>query len=254
MNAQYASIMKINEDINRQLTNFEAQRNRVTTLEQSFNRMIALSNTIDDRINSLNNTSDDLQSMEVAVRNFNDKLQHISEQYERLEKKDEVVERIRNDVDSQFDKLKELEQRLTNCNRQAVSLPQEIKEVQANVDKILQNGPKITTAIGRLESLDTIISDTEKRIETLNSVQSGIKKTQLDLEGINRDVSNKFSVLQKMTQQELSKKPSAKGNSLNPQTNEMVRQLKREGWRIPEIAEKLKLTENEVDLILQLPE
>ena len=57
-----------------------------------------------------------------------------------------------------------------------------------------------------------------------------------------------------MTQQELSKKPSAKGNSLNPQTNEMVRQLKREGWRIPEIAEKLKLTENEVDLILQLPE
>ena len=58
-----------------------------------------------------------------------------------------------------------------------------------------------------------------------------------------------------MTQSDLTKKQSkAKGNVITPQTNDMIRQLKREGWRIPEIAEKLKLTENEVDLILQLPE
>ena len=254
MNVQYNSILKINEEINHQLAGMEAQKNRVISIEQQFNKMLALSNTIDDRIQSLNTTSDDLQSMEVTVRNYNDKLQHVSEQYVRLEKKDEVINRIKTDVDSQFEKLKELEQRLTNCNRQAVSLPQEIKEVQANVDKILQHGPKITTAIGRLETLDGIIEDTEKRIEALNSVQNGIQKTQLDLDGINREASNKFKILQTMTQQDLSKKPKARGNTINPQTNEMVRQLIREGWRIPEIAEKLHLTENEVDLISQLPE
>ena len=118
----------------------------------------------------------------------------------------------------------------------------------------MQNGPKITTAIGRLENLDSIINDTEKRIEALNSVQNGIKKTQLDLEGINRDVDNKFNILQKMTQQELSKKPRSKENVINPQINETVRTLKRKGWTIAEIAENVKLTENEVDLILQLPE
>ena len=254
MNVQYTSILKINEDINRQLSGMEAQKNRVVSLEQQFGKMMALSSTIDDRILSLNTTKDDLQSMEVTVRNYNDRLQQISEQYERLDKKDEVVTRIMTDVDNQFEKLKELEQRLTNCNRQAVSLPQEIKEVQANVDKILQSGPKITTAIGKLETLDSIITDTEKRIETLNSVQNGIKKTQLDLEGINRDVDNKFNILQKMTQQELTKRPRAKENVINPQINETVRTLKRKGWTIAEIAENVKLTENEVDLILQLPE
>jgi predicted nucleic acid-binding Zn-ribbon protein len=202
----------------------------------------------------LNTTSDDLQAMEVTVRNYNDRLQYVSEQYEKLDKKDEVLNRIKTDVDSQFEKLKDLEQRLTNCNRQAVSLPQEIKEVQNSVDRILQNGPKITDAIGRLEKLDSIIEDTDKRIETLNSVQNGIKKTQLDLEGINRDVDNKFNILQKMTQQELAKKPRAKENTINPQINETVRTLKRKGWTIAEIAENVKLTENEVDLILQLPE
>ena len=57
-----------------------------------------------------------------------------------------------------------------------------------------------------------------------------------------------------MTQQELAKKPRAKENTINPQINETVRTLKRKGWTIAEIAENVKLTENEVDLILQLPE
>ena len=57
-----------------------------------------------------------------------------------------------------------------------------------------------------------------------------------------------------MTQQELAKKPRSKGNTINPQINETVRALKQKGWTIPEIAENVKLTENEVDLILQLPE
>jgi predicted nucleic acid-binding Zn-ribbon protein len=192
--------------------------------------------------------------MEVTVRNYNDRLQYVSEQYERLEKKDEVVNRIKTDVDSQFEKLKDLEQRLTNCNRQAVSLPQEIKEVQNNVDKILQNGPKITDAIGRLESLDSIIADTEKRIDALNSVQTGIKKTELDLQGLSRDVDNKFKVLNQMTKQDLAKNPNKKSAGINPRTSEAIRQLKRQGWTIAEIAKQLELTENEVDLVLQLPE
>ncbi len=192
--------------------------------------------------------------MEVTVRNYNDRLQHVSEQYERLEKKDEVINRIKTDVDSQFEKLKDLEQRLTNCNRQAVSLPQEIKEVQNSVDRILQNGPKITDAIGRLESLDAIIADTDKRIEALNSVTTGIKKTELDLNTLSRDVDKKFEVLNNITKQERAKSPSKRGNAINPQINESVRQLKRQGWTIADIAKRLNLTENEVDLILQLPE
>lgn len=254
MNAEYNSIIKINEDLDRQLTSFESQKTKVMNLEQQFARLISLSGTIDDRIMSLNTTKDDLQSMEVTVRNYNDRLQFVSEQYERLEKKDEVVSRIMADVDIQFDKLKELEQRLIDCNRQTVSLPQEIREVQSNVDKILQNGPKITTAIGKLENLESLITETENKIDTLNSVQNGLKKTELDLQTMSRDIDSKFNVLNQITKQDLASKPAAKNQTLTPQINESVRQLKHQGWTNAEIADKLKLSEIEVDLILQLPE
>ena len=192
--------------------------------------------------------------MEVTVRNYEDRLKEVSNQYERLEKKDEVVERIKTDIDSQFDKIKDLEKRLNDCNRQVVSLPQEIKDVQMNVDTILRNEPKISKAVEQLENLDDLITDTERRVETLNSVQNGIKKTELDLQGLSRDVNSKFKVLQQITKQDLEKNPSVRGNSISQQDNENVRLLKRQGWTIKEIAKSLNITEREVDLILQLPE
>ena len=164
------------------------------------------------------------------------------------------MERIKTDVDSQFDKIKDLEKRLNDCNRQVVSLPQEIKDVQMNVDAILRNEPKISKALEQLENLDSLIADTERRVETLNSVQNGIKKTELDLQGLSRDVNSKFKVLQQITKQDLEKNPSARGNSITQQVNENVRLLKRQGWTIKEIAKSLGITESEVDLILQLPE
>jgi DNA-binding NarL/FixJ family response regulator len=57
-----------------------------------------------------------------------------------------------------------------------------------------------------------------------------------------------------MTKQDLAKNPNKKSAGINPRTSEAIRQLKRQGWTIAEIAKQLELTENEVDLVLQLPE
>ena len=88
----------------------------------------------------------------------------------------------------------------------------------------------------------------------MSSVQTGLKKTELDLNTLSRDVDKKFKDLNDITKQDLAKNPNKMSNALNPQTSDSVRQLKRQGWTIADIAKRLELTENEVDLILQLPE
>ena len=71
---------------------------------------------------------------------------------------------------------------------------------------------------------------------------------------MSKDIDSKFNILNQITKQGMADKPSAKGPTLNPRTNEAVRELKRQGWKNSEIADKLNLSEIEVDLILQLPE
>ena len=254
--SQFGTLVKMNDDIANQITVFESQKVKLESLGASFANVSNMANQIDNQVHQLNATKDELQTMEVTVRNYNEKLQYLTEQYEKLDRKDEVLNRITKDVDTSFDRLKELEQRLTNANRQIVSLPNEIKEVQTNVDKILQNGPRITNAVTQLEKLDDLITQTNEQIENIQSTKGGIDKTVMNLSAMNREVEDKFKTLRQITETQIKNEPaSVKSSSgIAPAKRDMVRTLKRQGWTTVEIAKRVGMTENEVDLILQLPE
>ena len=251
---QYNSIIKLNEDMEKQISSIEQQKQRVTLLEQKFGQLFALSNRIDERIQSLNITSDDIGSMEVAVRDYKDKLDIVSQQYERLDKKEELVNRVLKDVDTSFANLKNMEQRIADCERQVTSLPNEIKSVQANVDRLLQSGPKITEAASKLQNLDSVLTETEKRMDTLQATNTGLKKTQLDQQVLQREINNKFDALHSITKNEVAKNKGPQDKSMPPSERETIRALKREGWTIQEIASRFKRTTTEIELLLELPE
>ena len=254
LSGQYDAICKMNEDIGRQLASVESQKNRVVMLEQQFDKLMALSGSIDERIGSFRATSDDLQTMEVSVRNYKDKLDQVSQQYERLEKKNEVIERVLKDVDVSYNQLKDIEQRLSDCSRKTQSLPLEIKDVQNNVDRILQSAPKISDAVGKINSLDTMIDQTEKRINDITNVQNGIKQTELNLQELSREVKVRYDGLHQLTKEEVSKNQRPKDAGIAPSERETIRALKRDGWSVKELASRFKRTETEIDLLLQLPD
>ena len=251
---QYNAIVRMNEEMERELGNIEQQKQRVTSLEQKFGQLFALSNTIDERIQALNTTTDDIGTMEVAVRDYTDKLDIVSQQYERLAKKDEVINRVLKDVDTSFANLKDIEQRIADCQRQVTSLPNEIKDVQANVDRLLKSGPKITEATSKLQNLDNIITEAETRIDNITATNSGIKEAQLKLAQFSKDVDNKFETLHQITKNEVSKTTAARDKGITPQTKEAIKQLKREGWTIPELAKRFNRTTTEIELLLELPD
>ena len=250
---QYGEIVRMNNDMTRKLEEIEQQKQRVTSLEQKFGQMFALSNTIDERIRTLNTTSDDIGTMEVAVRDFTDKLDLVSQQYESLAKKDEIINRVQKDVDTSFANLKNIEQRIADCERQITSLPNEIKAVQASVDRILANGPKITEAANRVMNLDTVLTETEKRMGEINSTRNGINKTMGDLARVQEEADKKLELVRAVSSED-AKKVKSSNDVLSPKLRDMVRTLKRQGWNNKEIASKLKMSEGEVELILEIPE
>ena len=251
---QFEAINKINNDLEKHLDNFENQRIKINSIEQQLGRLLALSNTVDERTKTLTDIGDNLSSMEVTVRDYNDRLSEMTQQYERLEKKDELVNRVLKDTDTSFTMLKDLETRLKDCARQITSLPQEIRDVQTNVDRLLKNGPKITEATSKLEELDTLLSETRKNIDIVNSANLGIKKTEQDLQELSRGVEKKFEVLHKITKEDLSSGNTPKDKSFTPSEKETIRDLKRQGWTINELASRFKRSITEIELLLDLPE
>ena len=209
---------------------------------------------MDEKIRQLQTTSDDLQELQVTVRNFQDTLSGISLRYDRLEKKNEVIDRVSADVDKSFENLKALEERLAGCARQAGSLPAEIADIQKNVDTLMVNSTRIDDAVGKLESLQGLLDETGKRADLLKSERDGIGRSEARLQELSKDIDAKFNLLAQITKADIERNPGKPVHGIGPQDRENIKRLKRQGWTVPAIAKAMKRTETEIELMLELPD
>ena len=115
LTGQYNQICKMKEHVEQEIENFEAEKSKVEKLGEDYQKMITLSGTIEEKIRGLETTYDELQNMEVQVRDFQDNLASISARYDRLEQKNGILDRVVKDVDNSFEYLKTLEDRLSKC-------------------------------------------------------------------------------------------------------------------------------------------
>ncbi|MGN0730429.1 MAG: SpiroCoCo family coiled-coil protein [Treponema sp.] len=254
---QFDALCSMNNEAEVRLEKFNAARKQIDSLEKSFNKLIVMSGTMDDKVRELQATNDDLQTMEVRIRDFKEALASISITYERLDKKSEVIDRISVDVDKSFEQLKELEQRLSNCNKQVQILPAEIKDVQSNVDILMKNTKHLDVAVEKLDSLNEVIQDTESRIEKIQNDREGIARTEARIADMSKSIDSKFAALKTIAEAD-TKKTSARTRSstrsTSPQIRDNIRTLKQQGWTNQEIANSLNITLGEVELVLELPE
>ena len=97
--------------------------------------------------------------------------------------------------------------------------------------------------------MQEILDETEKRIDKVTRDREGIVNSENRLSKLSKDIDSKFNALEDITKSEGSKK-SGRSSSITPRKRENVKTLKQQGWRIEEIADKLNLSESEVQLIL----
>ena len=172
---------------------------------------------------------------------------------DRLEQKNVVIDRVLKDVDTSFENLKAIEDRLKDCARKSETLPKEIEDVQNNVDELLKNGPKIGDAAAKLNSLQEILNETEHRLEEINSARSGVGRIEERLAKMDKDLDGKLKLVQSMVNIDVKKNPEADSQFIAPQEREQIKNLARQGWTTAQIARAMKRTSTEISLILELP-
>jgi ATP/maltotriose-dependent transcriptional regulator MalT len=136
------------------------------------------------------------------------------------------------------------------------SLPEEIKDVQTNVDTLMKNSKHLDSAVDKINSLNEMLKDTENLIEKVQNDREGLARAEARISDLSKAVDTKFAALKAITDAEIKKKPSSSSSSrgVSPRKRENIRQLKQQGWSNEEIASSLKISLSEVDLVLELPD
>ncbi|MBQ0167134.1 MAG: hypothetical protein KBT02_08510 [Treponema sp.] len=246
---QINKIRKAEEAISMNAQKFTAEKKRMDLMEADFNKLMSLSSTMDQKITELQNSHDDLQLIQADIRKFQDALSDITGQYDRLDKKAPVLEQTINDVDKSFETLKNLEKHLSTCYEQTSQFPEKIGELQGNVSRLLEAGPKIGDAVKKLSSLDAIIKNAENHIADLTSKNEWLARTEGRLQEISKGADSQLQLLKSITSRADNADVSPAG-APPIAVRENVITLAHKGWSATQISNALKLSQSEVELIL----
>ena len=253
LSAQAKRLEKFGDDVNSRLNAYSSDKSRLDSIEYKFNTLMNLSSGMDSKIQELTSMSDDILNMQAKVGKFQDSISNVQSKLERIENKKETYDRVAEEVDRSFENISQLEKRLEECSGKVNSLPDEIKSMQNHIDKIMKNSGKINDAVDKITSLQSLIDDAEERIAKIKDSRDGILNTEVRLQKLYSDADSKLKLLHDITAKEVGSKPSAvTGSNITPQLKSNVIKLKKDGWKNAEIAKRLKIEENIVNLILEM--
>ena len=108
-----------------------------------------------------------------------------------------------------------------------------------------------TCALSIYSTIDSVLEDAEKRIDSLQKVREWLVRSETRFEELNKKAGENLKLLRDV----LKKEPGSGDTSSAPplSVQDSVRKLAHQGWKTDEIAKALKLSRGEVELILELP-
>jgi len=245
---KFGSIKKLGDEVNVKLSRFLGEKRRIEEMEGDFKKLIIISQSVDSKLRQVTNSHDDLQAIQIKIRNLEELEKEISVKFDRLEKKDQVIENTTVNVDKNFQQLSDLDEQIKTLSEEVSNIPETIHGLTSKIELLSRNKKKADDTAKQVESLDGLLKDIEERIENMQKAREWLAKTETRLEEVSKQAQEQVKLLGSILK---DGDKTAKG-APSMGARDVVTRLAHQGWSIKEIASTTKLSRGEVELILEL--
>lgn len=246
---QYTRVCKIEGEIEEKIASIMSERSRIEKVEGQFARLDEVSNNIDRKVEILKNTGDDIQSYEVQMRRVEESIDKVNARYERLEKKEIVLDQTAESIGAAFEELKVLENEIRSFKNEVSGMPSDIEKIRTSIDTLMFNRDKADAVFSRISSLDELLVSMDDKMKRLQDSRSWLAAVETRLTDLSSKTDEKLRLVAALYRSETS---STKTEGAPPlSTRENVIKLHREGWKDDEIASAMKISKGEVQLIVE---
>jgi len=164
-----------------------------------------------------------------------------------------VLEETNEGIDRNFKMLQKTETAIKNAEIIITKLSQQFENISTSIVALAAENEKAADAVEKITTLDENLAQIEKRITEMNVAREWLVNSEAELNRLNKDIRTMLNLTKTQVDKESGKvsAPAVKGGA-TPQIRDNVISLKRQGWSEEEIASSMKLSRNEVSLILEL--
>ena len=251
LETQVVSMKKTVDEVGGKLGKLLNERGRIEDMDSDFKKLLNISKELDHRIGTVYSSQDTLQEIQAKIREF-ENLERITEgRFDRLEKKNVIIEATTHGVDKNFQALDQLEKELKTAGKDLQVFSGQLKELKVQAVDLAEGREKSEYVIEKIHNLDSILGELEERMGKLETAREWLAKTETRFETIGKQAQEQVRLMESILKAD--KKQSKLGEGAPPMDKrETVTKLAHLGWTPMEIARTTKLSRGEVELILEL--
>lgn len=246
---QYEKVTHLEEEAKQKVNRFMNERKNIELLEGEFVKLNNLSDSMDKKIIELTAVNDDLQQYQVQIRKLEEGIGDVNTRYERLEKKEAVLNQTLESIDSAFENLKELESDIKKFKEEVSVIPPEMEKIKVTLETLLSNQGRAEAVCEQIENVDSTLEDLNSKMDNLKQARSWLAATETRLKEISSESESQLKLMADLFKGEKPERNESGSPSISVKEN--VLKLSRQGWKNSEIAKALNLSLGEVDLILE---
>ncbi|MDR0601281.1 MAG: hypothetical protein LBG42_02770 [Treponema sp.] len=247
---EFIRIKRLEEDINAKMNRILSEKHRIDIMETDFNRLLQTSQAVEEKLAQVYSADDTLSNMQIQLRRIDDTIKETEEKYQRLERKNQMLEETNDGIDRNFRALQESEAALERFNSGLSALETETAQLRNSVEILSSENEKAKETAEKLTFLDESLSTIEKRIREMQKAREWLAGLETRMEGLNKQAQNQLRLIGNMLT-ENGPQPRDR-DAPPPAIRENVITLARQGWKVDEIANSLKISRSEVELILEI--
>ena len=247
---KFLAIKKMAEDVSEKMHKFAAEKRRINELDEDFQRLMTISQSVEMKLHQVTSADDSLQLVQAKLMELDSLQSEIDGRYDRLQKKETIVDTTIEGVDRSFKQLNELDHMISVISDKSAPLGSRLDELTRRIDFLSKNKKQIDAAINNIETIDSTLVDLEERIERMQKAREWLAGTETRLEEVNKQAEEQVRLLGTLVKGSESK---VKGGGAPPhEIRDVVIKLARQGWTVEQIAKSTQRSRGEVELILEL--
>ena len=247
---KFLTIKKMAEDVTEKMNRFASDRRRIEEIDNDFQKLKSISQSVEMKINQITSADDSLQLVQARLMELDELQAELETRYDRLRKKETIVDSTIEGVDRGFKQLNDLDHMISVVTEKSSPLSSRLDELTRRIDFLSKNKKQIDTAIANIETIDSTLVDLEERIDRMQKAREWLAGTETRLEEVNKQAEEQVKLLGTLVKGSESK---VKGGGAPPsEIRDIVIKLARQGWTVEQIAKSTQRSRGEVELILEL--
>ncbi|MDC7234360.1 MAG: hypothetical protein PQJ58_14095 [Spirochaetales bacterium] len=233
-----------------QINRFMDEKQKVDELEEKIASLVSLSKSVDLKLDQITSLHDMLQQYQSRVKELEDQHHALDSRFVRMEGKAGLVDSTIEQIDEFSTTVQALQQGIHTLKSEIEPLNGRLRDIEQRNKFLIENKDAADNVFSRIATLDQILADLDEKAEKIDQARDWIARTETRMDGVVKQAQDQVKLLGRLADRDNSSAGAA--GSPDMDTRETVLRLARLGWKTEDIARTLKLSQGEVELILEI--